>query len=288
MRISVIIPAYNVGDVIGVQLGALARERWDDDWEIIVADNGSTDNTRDVVRAFQAEVGNLRLVDASERKGAGHGRNLGAALARGDGLLFCDADDEVAHGWLTAMGRALEQHPFIASRLEGAKLSTPEALRFRGCPQEKGLQEYHLPPFLPHAAGASLGIRRRVHEAVGGFDESFLRLQDTDYCWRVQLKGYPLTFVPDALVHMRFRGSARQSLRQARDWGEYNVRLYARYRRHGMPRLPLLNGVRRWYHLARRAPRALTDETRRERWLWSLHWTLGRLAGCVKYRVLAP
>ena len=287
MKLSVILPAFNAADTIGIQLEALARQSWDGPWEVIVADNGSTDETRSIVEQYQDRLPNFRIVDASDRRGAAHARNVGVRHAAGDALLFCDADDEVAPGWLAAMGTALTKHDFVASRLEAEKLSKPWALTARGCPQQNGLQEYKYPPYLSHAASAGLGVKRWIHEVVDGFDEALYKLMDTDYCWRIQLAGTELHFVPDALVHMRFRDTPAGLYRQARQWGEYNVKLYKRYRQLGMPKVSWTKPVGRWFFILSRFPHVWSPH-KRGRWLKDFNWSLGRLIGCIKYRVLAP
>lgn len=286
MKLSIIIPVLNSADTLDRQLAALSRQEWTGDWEVIVADNGSSDGTQAVAQSWRGRLPGLRVLDASARRGAGYARNHGATHAHGEALVFVDADDEVTAGWLAAMHAALERHEFVANRLLPHPDSDPVLVGTRRCPQQDGLQSYSDPSFLPHAGACGLGIRKAVHDAVGGFDESFLRLQDTDYCWRVQLSGVPLYYVPDAVVYMRFRGTPRAAYRQARDWGEYNVRLYKKYRPLGMPRRSLKRGLRSWLRLARRLPQDWALG-RRHRWLWDLNWSLGRLRGAVKYRTLA-
>ena len=137
---------------------------------------------------------------------------LGAAAAGGDAFLFCDADDEVAPGWLAALGRALAVHEFVACRYDNEKLNPAWVQRTHLNPQREGLTAYDYPPFLPHAGGGGLGVRRTVHEAVGGFDESLPALEDTDYCWRIQLAGHGFHFAPDAVVNIRHRHDPREHL----------------------------------------------------------------------------
>ena len=105
-RISVVIPARDAAGTIAEQLAALAGQEYVGDWEVIVADNGSTDQTRGIVEDWRARVPGLRVVDASARPGPSFARNRGAADATGDLLVFCDADDAVAPGWLAAVARA--------------------------------------------------------------------------------------------------------------------------------------------------------------------------------------
>lgn len=62
MRISVIIPCYNVASTIGCQLEALASQEWSEPWEVIVADNGSSDNSVAIVKTFLERIPSLVIV----------------------------------------------------------------------------------------------------------------------------------------------------------------------------------------------------------------------------------
>jgi cellulose synthase/poly-beta-1,6-N-acetylglucosamine synthase-like glycosyltransferase len=287
LSISVIIPCRDDSGTLGEQLEAVARQSWPGPWEVIVADNGSTDGSRDLAEAFRSRLGRLRVIDASARRGPAHARNRGAEEAAGEALLFTDADDRVGDGWLAAMGAALRGHPFVAARYDAEALNPPAVVRSRTNPQRESLIPYDYPPFLPHAGGSSLGVRRKVHEAVGGFDESLPALEDTDYCWRIQLRGTELVFVPEAVVHIRYRERPGGLFHQSCRFGTYNVLMYRRYRPRGMPRLPWHAGIARWVKLLLTTPKLLVPRTRAA-WLGQLGWRLGRLRGCLRYRVLAP
>jgi GT2 family glycosyltransferase len=185
------------------------------------------------------------------------------------------------------MGRALAQHGFIACRYDNEKLNPVWVQRTHLNPQKDGLTSYDYPPYLPHAGGGGLGVRREVHAAVGGFDESMPALEDTDYCWRIQRAGTPLVFVPEAVVYIRHRHDLRGVFRQGVSYGQHNVLIYKKYRPLGMPRLGILPGAARWAALLLRSPRLLSRDGRAP-WLWQLGWRAGRIKGCFKYRVLAP
>jgi len=288
LKLSVVIPCLNAAGLIPVQLAALAGQSWSGEWEVIVADNGSTDRSREVVLAYQDRLPGLRVIDASDRKGQAHARNVGAAAATGDAFLFVDADDEVAPGWLEAMGRALAVHDFVACRYDNEKLNPPWVQRTHLNPQKDGLTSYDYPPFLPHAGGGGLGVTRRAHEAVGGFDETLPALEDTDYCWRLQLAGFPLHFAPEAVVNIRHRGDLGSIYRQGVSYGLHNVLIYERYRTKGMPRLGWFPGIRKWLSLLLRTPLLLLTREGRARWIWQLGWRVGRIKGCFRYRVVAP
>jgi glycosyltransferase involved in cell wall biosynthesis len=287
VKLSVIIPCYNGEETLADQLQALSSQRWDQPWEVLLSDNRSTDRSREIALSFRACLPNLRIVDASERQGQPYALNCAAEAAQGESLAFCDADDVVGDGWLAAIGTALEEHEFVACRWEVARLNAPAVQRSRTNSQIEGLQRYNNPPFLPHAGGGTLGVRRDLHLAVGGFDESLPALHDTDYCWRIQLRGVPLTYLPGALIHVRYRDTPHDTYRQARSYGEYNVLLYKRYRDFGMPAIDWRRGLGAWLTLLKAVP-ALHRPDVRLRWARRLGWHVGRLQGSVKYRIFAP
>ena len=115
--------------------------------------------------------------------------------ASGDSVLHCDADDEVAPGWLATMAKALSEYDFVACRLDAEKLNEPWQQESWENHQRDGLIQFS-PPYLPFAAGTSIGVKRLIHESIGGFDES-LCADDIDYCWKIQLAGTKLLFVPE-------------------------------------------------------------------------------------------
>ena len=125
MKISVIIACLNEAQHISEQLEALSRQHIPAGltWEVIVADNGSSDGTPDLARRF-ADCLNLTVLDASAKPGPSYARNSAAQVATGEVLLFTDADDVVADDWLAQMARALDNHDFVAARLE-FRHSTP-------------------------------------------------------------------------------------------------------------------------------------------------------------------
>ena len=288
LKLSVIIPCLNAAETLGVQLDALRGQSWPGGWEVIVADNGSTDGSREIVLDYQKRMPNLRLVDASGRGGQAHARNAGAAAATGDAFLFCDADDQVAPGWMAALGKALARYEFVACRYDNETLNPVWTRRTHLNPQRDGLTSYDYPPFLPHAGGGGLAVRRAVHEEIGGFDETLPALEDTDYCWRIQLAGHSFHFVPEAVVNIRHRHDPRRIFRQGVSYGKHNVLIYKRYRPRGMPRLGVLPGLLRWGKLLLKTPGMLLTREGRSRWLWQMGWRIGRIEGCFVYRVLAP
>ena len=284
--LSIVIPYHFDAYTLAEQLEALSQQQWDGSWEVVIADNGSGEALQDILKVYKNRLENLRHVEAKASPGAAHARNKGVEAALGDKILFTDADDVVAPGWLAAMAQALDKHPFIACRMDFEKLNPPITMLGRKPHQQTDVQSYTYPNFLPHAAGTSLGIRRSVHESVNGFDEMMIKLQDTDYCWRIQLQGTPLVFVPKAVVYYRLRGGLGLLIKQAFKYGKYNVILYDRYRDKGMPKLTWRQGLRRWFYIFKTLP-DLLEEERRSFWFWNAAFSWGRLVGSVSKRVIA-
>jgi glycosyltransferase involved in cell wall biosynthesis len=227
-KLSVIIACRDAQDVLGVQLAALARQQCPVPWELLVCDNGSRDRTVSLARTWSDRLP-LRIVDASDIVGAGPARNAGVRAAAGEWLGFCDADDEVAEGWLETLCSALASHPFVAGRFEGTRLNSARTLSSRTLDQHTDLQLSSPAVGLPHAGAGNLGIRRSVFLEVGGFDPAVRYLQDTDLCWRVQLAGHPLIFVPELEVHVRLRSTLRSMYQQGRNYGVSQASLERRY-----------------------------------------------------------
>jgi glycosyltransferase involved in cell wall biosynthesis len=285
IALSVVVPCFNASATIGRQLNALAEQQWSQAWEVIVSDNGSTDGSLAIAEKYKDRL-HLRIVDASQRRGASHARNKGAAAARGISLAFCDADDEVAPGWVAAMSDALSKHEFVACRVDFTKLNDSRArIIFQDHGQHSGLCKAWFPPYLWHAGAGTLGVRKALHDAVGGFDESVLAQEDTDYCFRIQQRGVELKFVPGALLHICCRDSAPKLARQAFIWSEYTVFLYKRYRRADPPDTGRWRTfIRQCKNLLLSLPQVHSPEGR-ALWMWKFGWQLGRLSGSIKYRV---
>src|SRR4051812_35758571 len=104
--VSVVLAVRDVGATIDRQLGALAAQAGDGLFEVIVSDNGSTDDTLARVQAWSHRLP-LRIVDASDRRGSAYARNVGVAASSGARILMCDGDDVVSSSWVSALAGAL-------------------------------------------------------------------------------------------------------------------------------------------------------------------------------------
>jgi glycosyltransferase involved in cell wall biosynthesis len=286
MDASVIIPCFNVAKTISLQLDALKEQDYGGTWEIIIADNGSTDETLKIVEKYKEKLPILTVVSANERRGRPHALNVAAKIAKGDILLFCDGDDMADKAWVSSMAKAIQKYKFVAGSLKEGTFQNQKFSKSRQITQQNGLQKYYYPPFLDHAGGGNLGIQRELHNFVGGFDETMLRLADTDYCWRLQLSGVQLYYEPSSVMFMRMRETWKGALGQKWQWGCYNVFLYKKYRPFGMPELTWKTGLKTWIELIKRVTR-IRGRLAFKRWILQVAWKLGRIEGCIKYRVVA-
>ncbi|MBE7699691.1 glycosyltransferase [Oerskovia sp. Sa1BUA8] len=228
-ELSVIIPAYDAEATLGVQLGALLAQRPAWPWEVIVSDNGSSDGTRRLVAEWTERMPELRLVDASARRGPSAARNIAVAQARSEALAFCDADDMVADGWVEAVHRALSEHEFVAGPFEGARLNAGLTSAVSWTAQTDRLTvKPGLEQFVTAGSG-NMGVRTAVFDEVGGFYEGARTAEDDDFCIRVQLAGHDLVFDRDIVLHVRRRDGLRNIARQSFAYGAGERWLSRRY-----------------------------------------------------------
>jgi GT2 family glycosyltransferase len=286
--ISVLLPCRNGAATIGAQLEALARQETTGPWELVVADNGSSDETLAIVERYRDRFEALRVVYASERAGVGHACNVAARHAEGEALAICNDDDVMSDGWLAAMGNALADHDLVAGRLEHERLNETWALEVRGRPQQDALPRWSFGTHLPFSFACALGVRRDLHEAIGGFDEAMVPAgEDIDYCWRAQYEGAELRFAPDAVMHYRVRATLGELYRQSRNYGLADVLVYKKHRALGLPAVPhrLRRGVRGWLGVGKRLLGA-SSKVGRGLLVWQLGRQVGLAQASARHRVL--
>ena len=281
--ISVIIPMYNAESVIGEQLEALAAQTYEGDWEVVVADNRSTDSSADVVRSYEDRIPALRLVEADERQGPGYARNVGSRGAQGDVILYADADDVVSPDWMAAMAAALAEHDFVAGWSDPDGFERPSH-----APRPKpALQLPCSFGFLPWTVGGNCGVKAAVYAEVHGWNEEWPFGEDVDFSWRVQLAGYPLVYVPEAVVNYRPRPTLTAMAKQQFKFGTRSPLLLREFEAFGATRRPLADVVRNWLWIVTRVPYALIPNRRRT-WVGNFAGSAGRIWGSVKWRKLSP
>ncbi len=206
---SVIVPARNAQVTLGRTLAALAAQRLEDDYEVIVVDDGSSDATAALAAALAAGSAGPLTVLTQPALGPAAARNLGVSRARAPALAFCDADVFPASGWLRAGLGALE----CADLVQGRVLPDPQAElgpfdRTLWITTEVGLWET-----------ANLFVRRTLFDRVGGFEEWITPrrggkalAEDVWFGYRALRHGASHAFCEEALAHHAVF---------ARGWTEY-------------------------------------------------------------------
>jgi glycosyltransferase involved in cell wall biosynthesis len=282
MKLSIIIPCLNGAKTIKIQLNAISKQNWSEPWEVVVSDNGSTDESINIVKSYRNRIPNLKIVDASKMRDRAYACNIGVKASTGDSIAFCDVDDEIAPGWVAAMGEALSLYPFVACQHELNKLNPPWTKEVWKPSLNGPRTSYN---FLPAAAGCRIGFQRSVFDAVNGFTVPGLRIEDRDFCWKAQLAGVRLHFVPEAVVHYRYRSTFASTFRQARLDGISEVMLYRKYARLGMPWRSWKTAVKAWIRILKSLFQ-ISSKGSLLKWTASLGLLIGRLQGSIKFRSL--
>jgi glycosyltransferase involved in cell wall biosynthesis len=278
---SVVIPCRNVASTLGEQLDALARQDVPFAWEVVVVDNGSTDDTAAIALSFADRV-NVRVVPCAT-PGINAARNAGVRAARTDAVAICDGDDVVAPGWLAAMSAALLDHDYVTGPVELDRLNDHALAGSRG-----RSSAVTVPAFgnaFVYARGCNMGVRRSVLASVGWFDESTLCLDDQELGLRMHVAGVPLYFAADALIHYRYRSSPRDIWRQGFFYGSARVPTYVAAKRAGLPVPAPWSGWKSWVWLVVNLPRVVRRGGRLA-WLWVVANRVGQLAGSVRWRTV--
>lgn len=219
MHISVIVVSYNSRADLPSCLGSVVHELGSED-ELIVVDNDSIDGSADLVASRYPDVQLIR----SENSGYAGGNNRGAALARGQFLVFLNPDTTLRPGALRALIAPLEQHAEIGLTTACiVHMSRPEVINTcgntmhytgltycRGAGQPRS--SYAASAEVDAISGAAFAIRRTLFESLGGFDERFfMYVEDTDLSWRARMAGYRCLYVADAVVAHNYQSSYSQA-----------------------------------------------------------------------------
>lgn len=289
--VSVVIPAHDAARHLPEQLAALAAQDFDADYELIVVDNRSTDGTVAVARAWADRLP-LRLVDAPDTLGISYARNCGWRAAAGDFVLSTDADDVVGPGWLATMVAAASRGDLVGGPYEYARLNSAHVQSWRTpWPAD---EPWVARRFLPFSPSGNFGMWRDVLEALGGFNERYHRgATDVELCWRAQLAGYRMVWVPESVVHHRYRDTVSGLAKQFYRFGRADAHLYRDFRGRGMPPAQPLRAIGRSVtlrlaDLRRLRWRRSRGPWQRERVARHLAFRAGRIAGSVRYRVYYP
>ncbi len=277
IKASVVIPVFNGQDTLAEQLDAVLGQETSFPFEVIVADNGSTDDTPSLLRRYAKSDHRLCIVDASQKRGGAHAKNVGVEHARSDTIVFADADDVVNRGWLESMVRATWANDVTSAMRDYSRLN--EEWKGRG---RQGIGFFY---GVPIVSGGVLGISKSLYQEVGGFDAVFAGAVDTEFSLRLyQRRPSMPVVVEDAAISIRLRGTFQDRLRRHYLLQRSRPLLVSRYRTLLVGAKPL-QGLRMPLGLARR-PHWLLQRGKREVWLKGMAGSLGRIVGSIEHRYL--
>jgi lipopolysaccharide/colanic/teichoic acid biosynthesis glycosyltransferase/glycosyltransferase involved in cell wall biosynthesis len=219
-RYSVVVPAYQAAATLGACLDALARQTVPPgSYEVIVVDDGSTDSTESIAQAAGVTV--VR----QQHAGAAAARNCGAALARGEFLLFTDADCAPVPGWIAAITAPFED-PEVAGA-KGTYLTAQQSrvARFTQVEYEDRYDRMAGAERIDFIDTYSAAYRRAIFLTNGGFDPRFWINEDQEFSFRLAEKGYKLVFAPAAQVYHQHNQTVSQYARRKFKIGMWKVRV---------------------------------------------------------------
>jgi glycosyltransferase involved in cell wall biosynthesis len=207
--VSIILPTYNRADLIVDSIESVFAQSFSD-YELIVVDDGSTDNTRKLLSAM-AKSGELRY-EHQENLGLSVARNRGIQLARGELITFLDSDDLYSSDklqkqvdYLLQYPKAMFVHSWFSKFDEHAELGVRKTSWFVGDVYPDILLQWDVLMAVP-----CVMMRRSVLDEVDGFDESLKWAEDLDL-WRRIARKYAFHVISEALVKVRVHSSSTSS-----------------------------------------------------------------------------
>lgn len=205
--VSIIVPCYNYGHLLPYTLDSILSQSYQN-WEAVIIDDGSADNTREVTLSYQQRDPRFRYVHQTN-SGLSSARNTGIKNALGDFIIFLDADDLISEEKIRA-------HVDHFSQSDAIDISYSSALYFAHDRPQEFYKRSSLDqrPWMPKISGrgyealkelvsgnimpvSSPCMRRRVIDQLVGFDESLPCMEDWEYWLRCALNGFSFFYLED-------------------------------------------------------------------------------------------
>jgi len=294
-RVSVVIPVFQGERQIADCLASVLDQTFPRDrYEIIVVNNGSTDRTAAIVAGFP-----VRVID-EPRRGVGPARNAGAANARGELIIFTDADCLADRHWIAALVARFDSESGLGG-VGGylASLDPQTPIQYYIAERNLLSQEVAVEDrafSAPFVITANALLPRRLIEEAGGFDPACrLSGEDADLCWRIADKGYRFVFAPDAVVQHRHRSTVKSFCRWMFRYGIGSVYLVKKHRRRYGIGPVFFDGDHYRLWMTAIANFLFPPSPRSDRWerrfagydvLRFACFTAGRVVGSIRYRAI--
>ncbi|NAZ75171.1 glycosyltransferase [Kineococcus sp. T13] len=284
-EVTVAISFASSRDTLGETVASLHEQVGAPRFEVLLVSNGTTDDSVEVARAAAAGLP-TRVVECRSSGYDSNARNVSMVEAAGDKVLFLDADDTVGATYVAAMAAALDTSPIVTAvwdlqRLNGRRW--PELQRRPADPGDWPMRQQGW----TYAPAGTLGFRREVPRAVGGFDPGLTFAANNEWCFRAYAAGFEIALAPGAVVHYRLRSQGVQALRQRYRWGVSEVAAAKAAQAYGFPPRTGLRalGVGTAARLLKRLPGVRSGYGRYDL-LSALGHAAGRVSGSVKHRSL--
>ncbi len=211
MKVSIVIPTYNRADLIGETLASVYAQSYTD-WEAIVVDDGSADDTESFMWQVAAEHPQVRY-HRQVNSGAQVARNKGLELSKGDLVMFLDSDDLLHPEKLTRQVAAFQEDPAL-------DVAFCQTAWFREKPGDEPFVWNRITLDDPFGSFLAQDIlwstpaglwRRSFVEQMGGWRLGVKSSQDVDFHLRAAYEGHRMTFLPETLVFARQHAGPRVS-----------------------------------------------------------------------------
>src|SRR5256884_143141 len=214
--VSVIVCSYNGARTLAACLDSLDKLNYPE-YEIILVDDGSTDDTAYVAAQFRQ----VRYIHQSNH-GLSHARNTGAAAAKGEVLAYTDSDCMADVDWLYYLISTLVSGDYAG--VGGPNITPPAQTWIQACVAAAPGGPSHVlltDTIAEHIPGCNMAFYRWAFKGVGGFDPEYHKAgDDVDFCWRIQQAGWVVGFSPTAIVWHYRRFTLRAFLKQQDGYGE--------------------------------------------------------------------
>lgn len=200
-KVSIVVPTYNRGNFIQEMIESVISQTYDN-WELIIVDDGSTDNTAEIITPYISK--NIHY-HSLEHTGRSFARNYGISKSTGEFIAYLDSDDVFLPTKIEKQVKWLIEHPDDAMVYASALLINDfgeyyPALYLAGC---SGNIYKKVAMFLPVTITLpSVLIRKEIQDKVGGFDEELDRFEDTDM-WRRVSRDYKISALVEPLIKVR-------------------------------------------------------------------------------------
>jgi glycosyltransferase involved in cell wall biosynthesis len=210
-KVSVLIPTYNRQHYLVEAIHSVETQRYGD-WELVVVDDGSTDNTRDTLARLSTS---LTYIHQSNR-GVAAARNHAFRTSSGEYVLFLDSDDTLLPNSLNVLAAALQANPHVdvvfsdGYVVDGAGVRLAALADYRRAPMEDSLEYFILGS--PVVGLHSAMFRREALVALEGpFDEQMIGYEDWDLFVRLKAQGCRFLHVPEPTCCYRFHGGNKSA-----------------------------------------------------------------------------